>query len=107
MGIEIPIPDGHSPVVNDTNEGVTEYNHKKRVLFWKHELIDSDNANGEMEFTIPFSGDEELFFPVVVTFHSKNTFSTFKVLDIVNAGSKEKQDFSQSIRLDTDNYQIV
>lgn len=74
--ITIPLPMGVSPSITEC-EG--DYNHdsRKHQLHWNLPVIDAQNAQGAMEFSVPSSipGD---FFPVDVTFTSKTPYADLK-----------------------------
>ncbi|CAO1424803.1 unnamed protein product [Diamesa tonsa] len=79
--IIIPLPMGVSPSIAECDG---DYNHdsRKNVLYWNLPVINAENKQGAMEFSVPSSipGD---FFPVEVTFSSKTLYADLKPLQIV------------------------
>jgi len=81
--IGIPIV-GSAPVVNEVDIGVTEFDVKNHILYWKLDLIDSKNPNGALEFTIPSGGDPGGLFPVKITFTSLSSYCPLVIAEVVN-----------------------
>ena len=51
---------------------------------WTHELIDSNNASGQLEFVVAGT-DEDAFFPCTVQFASNYSYADFKFEAAVDA----------------------
>lgn len=65
-----------APVINEC-DGEHHYDSHKKTLQWRLPFIDSSNKSGSMEFTI--NGQPDDFFPVTVSFVSKNPFCDITV----------------------------
>jgi len=94
--IYIPIPDGHSPVVENA-DGSYEHLPKRSALAWKIPVIDKDTANGSMEFAIPYSGSVSALFPVDVKFTSTTPLSGIGIASINSIDSKAALNFSSVV----------
>lgn len=65
-----------APIINEC-DGEHHYDNQKRTLQWNLPFIDASNKTGSLEFTI--NGQPDDFFPVTVTFVSKQSFCDIKV----------------------------
>lgn len=101
--ITIPII-GSAPVVGDVT-GNYEFDVKKHVLIWKLDLIEESNSTGSMEFTIN-NADKSAFFPITVSFISRDTFCDLNVEEILDHEENQVQ-FSQVKELRPNDYNIV
>jgi len=100
--ISIPLP-GASPVIGEVT-GSCDYDHKNKMLHWKVPLIDSDNPNGTLEFNVP-SASTSSFFPVHVSFNSKQTFCAIQVVGI-SGPENTPADFTATTMLSVEQYDI-
>jgi len=100
--VAIPIP-GASPVVGEA-VGSYDYDSKKGILFWKIPLIDQDNRNGSLEFTVPQAPNSG-FFPVQVSFSSRTTFASIQATKVI--GNKDESvEFATEVNLSVEQYDI-
>jgi len=100
--ISIPIP-GASPVIGEVT-GSADYDHKNKTLHWRIPLIDSDTSTGTLEFNVP-SAASSGFFPVHVSFRSKQTFCAIQVVGVsTNEGTPV--DYSSISELSVEHYEI-
>ena len=72
------ISDGHTPVV-DSADGSYDYQARASILSWRIPLINAENKEGTMEFSIPYRGDSSGFFPVGVKFQSSTLYTGIEV----------------------------
>lgn len=71
VAVEIPLGSTEVPVINECN-GTTELR-KDGVLVWHMDVVDKGNKSGALEFDIA-QPDENVFFPLQVSFQSSDTF---------------------------------
>jgi len=103
--ISIPVPAGvGAPNVGEV-DGDYSYDAKRATLEWKLVVINSSNASGSMEFTIP--GSAEDFFPINVTFYSTKTICNIAITEVQNSETQGAVKFSQDRSLVVDKYEIV
>lgn len=89
-----------------------EYKHeaRKNVLLWTLPVVNGASKQGAMEFSVPASipGD---FFPIQVSFHSKNSFARLRALEVValeeDGSAGEPVKFSQDTVFYPERYEIV
>ena len=61
---------------------------RKTHIQWILQLIDAENSTGSMEFETK-SGQVEDFFPIIVSFHSEQTYTGLKVKGIIISWNAE------------------
>lgn len=80
-----------------------EYKHeaRKNVLLWTLPVINAASKQGAMEFSVPASipGD---FFPIQVSFHSKNSYARLKALDVVALDDEGQP--GETVKFSTETY---
>lgn len=86
--IVVPVP-GNSPPVVSKVEGHYDWEARARNLVWKLPIIDSSSKTGSLEFAVP-SADPKGFFPLVVSFSSKQTFCDIQVESVTNGDEPVK-----------------
>ena len=99
--ISIPVPG--QPVVN-SSDGDTTYHKRDGVLEWTLDIVDSDNAEGSLEFKVDAADNDE-FFPVSVNFSSETTWAGFAVEGVEQAGADV--DYSSEVSFGVDSYEYV
>lgn len=99
--ISIPVPG--QPVV-DSSDGDTTYHKRDGVLEWTLDIVDSDNAEGSLEFKVDAADNDE-FFPVSVNFSSETTWAGFAVEGVEQAGADV--DYSSEVSFGVDSYEYV
>lgn len=67
--VRIPLPPGSEPVISQC-DGQNNHVTREDVLEWTHVLVDSSSTEGTLEFEVQCD-DESAFFPVTITFASK------------------------------------
>lgn len=102
--IVIPLPTATTPVVGEC-EGAYEYLKTKNVIVWSMPVIDSSNATGTLEFTVP-NGHSDHFFPVTVGFTSENLFVPITVKDVSKSDGAPVV-YSLETNFNSDNFEIV
>jgi len=106
LTVAIHIPGGHAPVVNNSSEGSSEYDNKQSILRWKIPVVDSSNPSGSLEFTIPYTGETSLLYPIELSFSSNTTFVGINIAEVVLADGEKPVTFSQEAQVSTESYQI-
>jgi len=94
--IYVPIPQGHQPVVEQA-DGAYDFDSARGQLIWRLAVVDADNAGGSLEFTLPFAGSSEVFFPVGVRFRSLTPYSGLSIKDIKDVQDGTALDYSSLI----------
>lgn len=61
-------------------------------------VVDQDNANGSLEFTLPFSGSTSSFFPVDIRFASVTPYSRVTVQSVNNVSDNSVLDYSSLVQ---------
>jgi len=102
--ISIPLPSGSSPVVNSA-DGSYQFDGKNQTLNWGHPLFDSSSPSASMEFVINYTGDNNIFFPLNVSFRSLNTYAGLKIEGA--AIDEGPVPYSSEVFLATEQYEIV
>lgn len=106
--IVIPVPThgsgGGAPTMNECT-GDYEYDKRKGQLVWRLPVIDVNEKSGSMEFSCAGSIPDN-FFPVTVSFHSKNSYSGIKVQSCVDIGTGESVKFSSDTSFFPSAYEV-
>jgi len=103
--ISIPLPHGVAPVVGEC-EGEYRYDRPKNTLEWRLAVIDRSNKQGSLEFTTN-SGHADNFFPVKVSFASKQQFCDIKVGLLYQMDDDSPVKYSHESTLVAEKYEIV
>jgi len=103
--ISIPLPHGVAPVVGDC-EGEYRYDRPKNHLEWRLPLIDRSNKQGSLEFTTN-GGHADNFFPVRVSFTSKQQFCDLKPVAVYQMEDDSQVKYSEESTLLAEKYEIV
>ncbi|BFZ14412.1 hypothetical protein BsWGS_17451 [Bradybaena similaris] len=103
--INIPCPSGvGAPIINEC-DGEHRYDNQKRTLQWSLPFIDASNKTGSLEFTI--NGQPDDFFPVTVTFVSKQSFCDIKVDEVLQIDGETAEKFSSETLFFVEKYEVV
>jgi len=103
--ISIPCPSGvGAPVVNEC-DGEHHFDTHKKILQWRLPFIDASNKSGSLEFCI--AGHPDDFFPVNVSFVSKNSYCDISASSVQIQDSSEAVKFSSQVVFVVDRYEIV
>lgn len=104
--IRIPVPSGVGAPVIGSCDGDYKHDSRKNFLEWTLVVIDSSNASGSLEFSIPGHPDD--FFPISVEFHStKKSFIHVAVAGVSDAETGESTKYSSETVLLVDRYDVV
>ena len=79
--VKIPLGSGEAPEIIRIEEGSHRHNSRQEYLEWGINSVSEDNASAALEFAI--AGDEEdIFFPVEVTFQAETLLSGTNVVAV-------------------------
>ncbi|XP_060520172.1 coatomer subunit delta [Cylas formicarius] len=105
VNVHIPLPIGCSPVVGEC-DGTYTHEVKRNQLVWSLPLIDSGNKTGSLEFNAPRAIPTD-FFPLTVTFTSKTSYASIKIIDVLMVDDDSPVKHSVESVLFPDKYEIV
>lgn len=108
--ITIPLPESleSSGVSTEAAQGSAIVSKETATLSWIIERVDSSNASGSLEFSVPSGAESaDVFFPVKVAFVGESTLSETVVESIVSADTSSSVQWSSQSILSAENYQIV
>ncbi|CAM9972561.1 unnamed protein product [Ascophyllum nodosum] len=104
--VRITIPLGSSAVPEiAAADGSYRHNSQEGTLVWSMDLLDQSNKTGSLEFNIA-SRDTEAFFPITVTFASKQLFCDVQVAGVVNAENNSPIQYGYTASLTTESYTV-
>lgn len=103
--INIPCPSGVGAPVISEGDGEQHFDSHKKVLQWRLPFIDATNKSGSLEFSI--NGHPDDFFPVNVSFVSKNSYCDISACGVRMHESEEPVKFSSEVVFVVDKYEIV
>ena len=86
----------HTPVV-ESADGEYDFDTMESCLVWKLPIVDSDNGEGSMEFTLPYNGDPAALFPVDVRFTSVTPYSGVQITSVNSIADNSVLDYSDRI----------
>jgi len=101
----IPLPPSTTPVIGEC-EGDYKVDKSRAQLQWRLPLIDRSNKTGTLEFTTP-SGHADHFFPIRVSFVSKQLFCDVKVVGVSKLDNDTPVNYSSETALIAEKYEIV
>lgn len=103
--IAIPIGSSGQPTVSQC-DGEFVYNARSQQVEWHLPVIDESNSQGSLEFSTG-AVDANSFFPVNVTFSSKQTYAPVTVSQVVSAATGEAVEFGSEVSLVPEKFTIV
>ncbi|CAG5100998.1 Similar to ARCN1: Coatomer subunit delta (Gallus gallus), partial [Cotesia congregata] len=103
--INIPLPMGCSPIVNEC-DGQYTHEARRNTLLWSLPLVDASSKSGSMEFSAPSSTPSD-FFPLKVSFTSKTSYAKIKVIDVLLVEDESPVKHSVDTVFSTENYEVV
>ena len=103
--VTIPVPASREPPVVNMCDGQWRHDSRKHCLTWQIDLIDDQNRNGSMEFSVPAS-DPAAFFPIDVSFSSKGTYCGVAVDTVTRTSDGAPVKYTFLTHLATDKYVI-
>jgi len=105
VSITIPVPSGCGAPVVGNCDGAYNYDSRKNILSWTIPVVDKNNSNGQLEFSMPSNEDD--FFPVEVDFHSTKTLYTpISVQSVCEVGTNVPAKYSTEVGLLVEKYTI-
>lgn len=105
--VDILMPLGVTdPPVIESIDGHYKHDKNSGILCWHHDIVDSNNASGSMEFIVPGS-DTQSFFPVMVKFHAKSLFCPVQLENVQTYDSKQPVANNMVQSLVPDLYQVA
>ncbi|KAL1517983.1 hypothetical protein ABEB36_001674 [Hypothenemus hampei] len=105
VNITIPLPIGCSPSVGEC-DGTYTHESRKNQLIWNLPFIDSTNKTGSLEFNAPRAVSSD-FFPLVVTFTSKTSYASIKIVDVLLVDDDSPVKHSAEAVLYPEKYEII
>lgn len=102
--ISIPLGSSVAPEIASA-DGSYRHNSQEGTLLWSMDLLDQSNKMGSLEFNIA-SRDAEAFFPITVSFASKQLFCDVKVAGVVNTENDTPLQYGFTASLTTDSYTV-
>lgn len=103
--INIPLPIGCNPIVNEC-DGQYTHEPRRNTLLWSLPVIDATTKSGSMEFSAPSSTPAD-FFPLHVSFSSKTSYAKIKVAEVLHVEDETPVKHSVETVFFTDNYEVV
>ncbi|XP_008554465.1 coatomer subunit delta [Microplitis demolitor] len=103
--INIPLPIGCNPIVNEC-DGQYTHESRKNTLVWTLPLVDASSKSGSMEFSAPSSTPSD-FFPLRVSFTSKTSYAKMKVVDVLFVEDENPVKHSVETVFFTESYEVV
>lgn len=103
--IRIPLGTAEMPKINSI-DGTHKHFPREGELVWEVDLIDSNNNNGSLEFTVA-QRDADAFFPITVDFSSPQLFSGVEVGSVLNSEQNAAIQYGMSKGLTAGEYTIV
>jgi coatomer subunit delta len=95
--ITIPIPSGGAPVINEIDQGSTNFDARASSLLWHVPVVDAELANGRLEFDMT-SPDHDGLFPIDIDFDSPTPMCpTLPVAVASNEGKKLEFSLQKSL----------
>jgi len=103
--IIIPVPTSGGGLTMNECSGDYDHDKRKGQLVWRLPVIDANEKSGAMDFSCPGCIPDN-FFPVTVSFHSKNSYCGIKVGSCVDIGSGESVKFSSDTSFFPSAYEV-
>jgi len=105
VNIHIPLGTNAPPTVMSI-DGTSKHNPAANELVWNIDLIDKHNTNGSLEFTIS-QKDSDAFFPIQVSFSSKQLYCPIDVLEAVYVSSNAPIPYGLTKGMSSEEYTIA
>mmetsp|Transcript_10956 Transcript_10956/g.16567 ORF Transcript_10956/g.16567 Transcript_10956/m.16567 type:complete len:541 (+) Transcript_10956:131-1753(+) len=101
VNILVPLGTTDPPVIDEI-DGQYKHDPNTGMLCWHHDLIDSSNSSGSLEFSIG-GDDADAFFPVQVMFKSQSFLCPIEITDVTSTatGAPIPNNTEKSVGLDT------
>ncbi|KAM3176954.1 hypothetical protein ACTXT7_005480 [Hymenolepis weldensis] len=106
--ITIPLPSSLKPPVVSKCDGDYEVDARRRQIRWTRPLVDAENDNGTLEFTISSnrSSKTDQFFPINVDFSSTQSYCGVEITEAADENG-EPMKFSTEVNFHPERYTIV
>ncbi len=100
VNILVPLGTTDPPVIDEI-DGVYKHDANTGMLCWHHDVIDSSNSSGSLEFSIG-GDDADAFFPVQVMFKSQSFLCPIEITGVTSAatGAAIPNNTEKSVGLD-------
>jgi hypothetical protein len=101
VNILLPLGTTDPPSVEEV-DGQYKHDARSGMLCWHHDLVDSSNATGSLEFSIPGS-DVDAFFPVQIMFKSDTFMCPIEIMGVTSVanGASIPNSLSRSVMPDS------
>lgn len=101
INILVPLGTTDPPVIDEI-DGQYKHDPNTGMLCWHHDVIDSSNSSGSLEFSIG-GDDADAFFPVQVMFKSQSFLCPIEVTEVSSTatGAAIPNNIEKSVGLDT------
>jgi hypothetical protein len=105
--VRIPLGDsGDSPDIQNVQEGSFRHNSRAGFLEWSIPAVSDDNGSGTLEFTMT-GEEEEIFFPIEVSFTAETLLGGPSVAGVLDGTSGDPITFSNECSLAVASYDIA
>eukprot|EP00567_Pseudictyota_dubia_P017146 CAMPEP_0197438406 /NCGR_PEP_ID=MMETSP1175-20131217/5417_1 /TAXON_ID=1003142 /ORGANISM="Triceratium dubium, Strain CCMP147" /LENGTH=542 /DNA_ID=CAMNT_0042968131 /DNA_START=130 /DNA_END=1758 /DNA_ORIENTATION=- len=105
VNIVLPLGTTDPPAI-EAIDGQYKHDPARGMLCWHHDVVDSSNSTGSLEFTVPGS-DVDAFFPVQVMFTSETLYCPIEILSVTSSSDGANIPNAMSKALVPETYQCV
>merc|ERR1711957_661661 len=85
INVNILLPLGTTdPPVIESIDGQFKHDASSGMMCWHHDVVDSNNSSGSLEFCIAGS-DVDVFFPIQIGFKSESFLCSIEVTEVVSS----------------------
>jgi len=103
--IAIPLGTSAPPQVIDCGSGTAKHNRGAEELVWEVDMVDGSNKTASLEFNVA-GKDADAFFPIMVSFRSKQIAAGVDVATVVNSASGAPLQHGVTKSVSTDAYKV-
>lgn len=105
VNILVPVGTINEPVI-ESIDGNYKFDAISGVIYWHHDVIDTDNKTGSLEFSIAGS-NIDVFFPVQINFKSESLLCPIEVTAVKSSGNGFPIPNNLSKSVVPENYQVM
>ena len=105
VNILFPLGTTDPPAI-EAIDGQYKHDPNTGMMCWHHDVIDSNNSMGSLEFSIA-GGDTDVFFPVQIAFTSQSLMCPMEITSLVNSTSGAAIPNNMTVRVVPESYQCV
>jgi len=105
VNILLPLGTADPPAI-EAIDGLYKHDSKTGTLCWHHDVVDSNNSSGSLEFSIAGS-DTDVFFPIRMSFASQTMFCPIEVIDILSTSDKSPVPNNLTKNVIPETYQVL